>query len=63
MNPITIYLSERIINFKHATNFFFDGVIDLFPGTWTSLIYGIGLTTVGWVFLYFLYKKKIFLKI
>ncbi len=63
MNPITIYLAERIINFKHATNFFFDGVIDLFPETWTPLINGIGLTTVGWVFLYFLYKKKIFLKV
>ena len=63
MNPITIYLAGRIINFKHATNFFFDGVIDLFPEIWTSLIYGIGLTSVGWVFLYFLYKKKIFLKI
>lgn len=63
MNPITIYLTERIINFKTATRFFFGGIIDLLPATYTPLLEGIGLTTVAWVFLYFLYKKKIFLKV
>ena len=33
------------------------------PETWTPLIEGFGVTAVGWVFLYILYKKKIFLKI
>lgn len=63
MNPITIYLAAKIINFKIATGFFFGGIISVLPETWAPLINGIGITTVGWVFLYFLYKKKIFLKV
>ena len=63
MNPITIYLAAKIINFKIATSFFFGGIISVLPETWTPLINGIGITTIGWVFLYFLYKKKIFLKV
>jgi predicted acyltransferase len=63
MNPITIYLTERIINLRAATKFFFGGLAAIMPETWTPLINGFGITAVGWVFLYFLYKKKIFLKI
>ena len=63
MNPITIYLVERIINLDSATKFFFGGITALLPETWTPMIDGIGITTVAWVFLYILYKKKIFLKV
>jgi predicted acyltransferase len=63
MNPITIYLVERIVNFHSATKFFFGGITAILPETWAPLIDGIGITTVAWVFLYILYKKKIFLKI
>jgi predicted acyltransferase len=63
MNPITIYLAERIINFKAASKFFFGGFITLLPEAWTPLINGIGITAVGWVFLYILYRKKVFLKV
>jgi len=63
MNPITIYLTERIINFKHATQFLFHGFADQMPGKWTPFIEGIGLTIIAWIFLYYLYKKKIFFKI
>jgi len=63
LNPLTIYLTGRIINFRSATTFFFGGITDLLPATWTPLINGIGITTIGWVFLYILYKKKIFLKV
>ena len=63
VNPITIYLTERIINFRSATKFLFGGFASIMPETWTPLIDGIGITVVAWVFLYFLYKKKIFMKI
>jgi predicted acyltransferase len=63
MNPITIYLTERIVNFGSATRFFFGGITALLPATWTPLIDGIGITAVAWVFLYILYKRKIFLRI
>ena len=63
MNPITIYLTERIVNFGSATKFFFGGFISIMPESWTPLIDGLGVTAIAWVFLYILYKKKIFLKI
>lgn len=63
VNPITIYLTERIINFRSATNFFFGGISSMLPEVWKPLINGIGITAIAWVFLYILYKKKIFLKV
>ena len=63
MNPITIYLVERIVNLHSATKFFFGGFTAIMPEAWAPLIDGIGITTVAWVFLYILYKKKIFLKV
>jgi predicted acyltransferase len=63
MNPITIYLTGRIVNFRSAERFFFGGISSLLPEAWTPLIDGIGITTIAWVFLYILYKKKIFLKV
>jgi predicted acyltransferase len=63
LNPITIYLTVRIVNFKLASKFFFGGLASILPETWTPLIDGFGVTAVAWVFLYILYKKKIFLKI
>jgi predicted acyltransferase len=63
MNPITIYLTERIVNFRSATKFFFGGLTAIMPETWAPLIEGIGVTAIAWVFLYILYKKKVFLKI
>jgi predicted acyltransferase len=63
MNPITIYLTGRIVNFRSATEFFFGGFSAILPEAWAPIIEGIGVTAVAWIFLYILYKKKIFLKI
>lgn len=63
MNPITIYLTERIVGFSKANSFFFKGLADLFPEKWASLVMATGLTAIAWLFLYFLFRKKIFLKI
>jgi predicted acyltransferase len=63
VNPITIYLVGRIVNFRSAARFFFGGFNSILPQTWGPLIDGIGLTAVAWIFLYILYKKKIFLKV
>ncbi|MFN8240785.1 MAG: DUF5009 domain-containing protein [Bacteroidales bacterium] len=63
VNPITIYLAERIIGFSHASKFFVGGITKLLPEAWAPFIDGIGITAMAWLFLYFLYKKKIFLKV
>jgi predicted acyltransferase len=63
LNPITIYLTERIVNFRSATKFFFGGIESFLPDKWAQLVDAIGVVTIAWMLLYFLYKKKIFLKV
>lgn len=63
LNPITIYLVNRIVNFRNASRFFFEGFTQILPENWTEFINGIGITAIAWIFLYILYKKKIFLKV
>jgi predicted acyltransferase len=63
MNPITIYLAERIINFRSATRFFFGGFPEILPEAWGPFVEAVGVTAIGWVFLYILYRKKMFLRV
>ncbi len=63
VNPITIYLTERIVQFKSTANFFFGWTLSLFPEAWTPFLNALAMTAVGWVLLYLLFKKKIFLKV
>ena len=63
VNPITIYLAEKVIGFGRANEFFFEGISKLFPPAWTPFITAVGYTTIGWVLLYILFRKKIFLKV
>ena len=63
MNSITIYMAQRIFNFRSISNFFLNGAAGLCPEVWGKLILAIGYFAISWLFLYFLYKKKIFLKV
>jgi hypothetical protein len=63
MNSITIYLADKIIDFHYAAKFLFGGLIALCPTGWKELLGAIATFSSAWIFLYFLYKKKIFLKI
>ncbi len=63
MNSITIYLGIKIINFEYTNNFIFGGIINFIPGQYQQLGLFISLIVLEWLFLYLLYKKKIFLKI
>ena len=63
LNSITIYMAQRIIPFKAISAFFLQGVADMLPQEWSALLMRIGYLAVSWLFLYFLYKKKVFLKI
>jgi predicted acyltransferase len=63
MNSITIYLASRIIDFQSASKFLFGGLIALFPESCAEILGAIGYFCIVWSFLYFLYKKKIFLKV
>ena len=63
MNSITIYMAQRIINFRNANRFFFEGIAGKLPEQWGEVLMQAGYVAICWLFLYFLYKKKTFLKV
>ena len=63
MNSITIYMAPRIIDFRHATDFFLAGLCSFMGPVWAKIVWYIGFLALEWLFLYFLYKKKVFLKV
>lgn len=64
LNSITIYmLSAGIISFQNINEFFFTGLINLFNEPYRPLVSTACFILCEWLLLYFLYKKKIFLKV
>ncbi|MCQ2178213.1 MAG: DUF5009 domain-containing protein [Bacteroidales bacterium] len=63
MNSITIFMAPRLISFGQATNFLMGGVIERCPEIPGRIVYLVTYIALQWLFLYFLYKKKIFLKV
>ncbi|MDC0934701.1 DUF5009 domain-containing protein [Pirellulales bacterium] len=61
-NSILIYMSLRVIDFGHTTEFFFDGLLGL-TGEYRPLFWAIAVLFVRWLFLYFMYRKKVFLRV
>jgi predicted acyltransferase len=62
MNPILIYVVRSQFNFAHVTHVFVRGFIDSF-GAYTPVVMDFCVFMTGWLFLYFLYRKKVFLKV
>ena len=63
LNSITIYLAQQIIPLRYASDFFVGGVASKCGEALGAVIYDAGYVTVCWLFLYFLYRKKTFLKV
>jgi len=63
LNSITIYLFQRIVPFQSVSDFFLGGVAGLLPEAWGAVLLAAGYFAVSWLFLYFLYRQKIFLKV
>ena len=63
MNSITIYMAQRIVNFGGIRSYFFGGLAGLFPPVWGEVVLALGYIAVCWLFLYFLYRKNVFLKV
>lgn len=63
MNAITIYLAPKVIDFDYTARFFFGGVIRIgqLEPYW-RLIGVVAVLSMKWLFLYFLYTKKVFLR-
>jgi len=62
MNPLTIYLAERIIPFPGISRFFFGGIARL-SGTWGEVVITLGILLIEWLLLWFLWKKRVFLRV
>ncbi|OJW16903.1 DUF5009 domain-containing protein [Mucilaginibacter sp. 44-25] len=63
MNSILIYISSKFINWNYATAGFFGWLGQLVGGPWDIVVMAICFVMVKWAMLYFLYRKKAFLKI
>jgi len=63
MNSILIYMSGKFINWEYAANGFFKWLIQAVGKPYDEAILTVCIIFVEWMFLYFLYKKKLFLKV
>lgn len=63
LNSITIYLAQAIVPFQAVSDFFVGGLASKCGGGLESVINGAGYVAVCWLFLYFLYRKQVFLKV
>lgn len=63
-NSILIYMAAHgIVDFEHSSQFLFGGLFNLAPAIWHDALLWIRVTLIQLGLLYFLYKKKWFLKI
>lgn len=62
LNSITIYMAVRLIDFMHTSEFVL-GSFSILSDNFNSVILYIGKIGFEWLFLYYLYRKKIFLRV
>jgi predicted acyltransferase len=63
MNSILIYMAGRFIDFAYTTDFFFKGLLSPLGEPVQRVLWWTGFVLVEWAFLYFLYRKKTFLRV
>lgn len=63
MNSILIYISGRFINWNYTTNAFFQWLGQLIGDPFNVVAIAVCMVLIKWTFLYFLYKKKVFLRV
>jgi predicted acyltransferase len=63
MNSILIYMSGKFINWNYTTEGFFKWLLQLVGEPWNAFVFAFCFLAVKWALLYFLYKKKVFLRV
>jgi len=61
-NSILIYLAQKMVDFDHTTDFFFEGALGT-AGPWQPFLAALAYLAVKWLLLYALFRKKIFLRV
>jgi predicted acyltransferase len=63
MNSILIYMSGHFINWDYTNNGFFQWLGQLIGDPFNAVILACTYVLIKWAFLYFLYKKNVFLRV
>lgn len=63
MNSLTIYLAYHFIDFYKTSRMLFAGLYAPTPEPWHEVFEALGALGLVWLLMFFLYKKKIFIKI
>jgi predicted acyltransferase len=63
MNSILIYLSGHFIEWGYTNHAFFGWLGQLVGEPYGTVVMAITFVAVEWIFLYFLYRKKVFLRV
>lgn len=63
MNSLTIYYAYQFIDFEYTSRMLFGGIYAPTPEKWHPVFQSLGALGLVWVFLYILYRKKIFIKV
>ncbi|HSB91728.1 MAG TPA: DUF5009 domain-containing protein [Flavitalea sp.] len=63
MNSILIYVSEHFIDWGYTSKAFFAWLGQLAGSPYNLVVMAICFVLVKWAFLYFMYKKKVFLRV
>ncbi len=63
MNSILIYMSGAFINWTYTTNGFFQWLGEFIGNPYNAVALSICYVLVKWSFLYFMYQKKVFLRV
>ncbi|UCG46092.1 MAG: DUF5009 domain-containing protein [Phycisphaerales bacterium] len=62
MNAIAVYMATQLFNFGQIANIFLGG-LDRFMGPWTGFVHAVGAFAVVWLILWWMYRKRTFIKI
>jgi len=63
LNSIAIYMAQVIFNFSRVSEFLFGSFAQLCPEPVNALILSCGYVGSCWIFLWYMYKKSIFIKV
>jgi predicted acyltransferase len=63
MNSILIYMSSHFINWHYTTEGIFKWLVQLVGDPFNVVVFAICYLMVKWIFLYFLYRKNVFLRV
>lgn len=63
LNSLVIYLAVRFVDFNESSRLLFEGIYKHAPENWHEVYNALGGFVLVWLFLYFLYRQKIFVKV